>query len=419
MTIRHPPSQVKETFVIVGAGHAAGRATEALRQHGFDGRLVVIGEEDWPPYERPPLSKDLLAGAAELDSLFVRPRAWYEDQAVELMLGCRVESIDREARRLALPGGQSMAYDRLLLTTGARPRALPVEGVDLPGVHTIRNIGDTFALKDRLCAGARLLVIGAGFIGLEVAAIAHGLGCEVTVIEAAAQPLGRVAPPSVGEFFADLHRSFGTRLRMGAAVTRIARAEGGSDLVATTTDGIGWQGDAIVIGIGSVPNVELAVAAGLAVDNGIVTDAWGRTSDPLIHAAGDATSHFNPLLDRHLRLETWQNAQNQAIAVAKVMAGGDAPYSEVPWFWTDQHGVNFQSAGAPIGWDEVVWRGDPGSRSCMVFYLQDSVVVGGATINQGRQMRFLRQMIARGAPVDADGLRDPSAPLDAMLRSTA
>jgi len=410
---------VREPMIaIAGAGHAAGRAVEALRGGGFKGRLVLVGEEQWLPYERPHLSKDLLAGKSELDTLLVRPARWYEEQEVELILETRVEAIDRPAARLRLSGGRSIAYDRLLLATGARPRPLAVEGADAPGVHAIRNIGDTLALRARLRNGARLLVVGAGFIGLEVAAIARGLGCSVTVLEAGPQPLSRVAPSSVGEFFAELHRFHGVDLRMNTTIERIGRTAN-RGLVAFASDGFEWQGDAIVAGIGSLPNVELAAQAGLHVDNGIRTDAWGRTADPAIYAAGDATSHFNPLLGRHVRLETWQNAQNQAIAVAKVMAGGSEPYSEVPWFWTDQYGINFQSAGMPLAWDTVVWRGAPDSRQCCVFYLQEGTVVGGATINQGRQMRTLKQMIARAAQVDAGMLQDDAVPLEKLLPAAA
>ncbi|RZL93413.1 MAG: NAD(FAD)-dependent dehydrogenase [Variovorax sp.] len=406
-------------IVIAGAGHSAGRAAEALRGAGFEGRLILVGEEEWLPYERPHLSKDLLAGKANLDTLYVRPAAWYEEQGIEMVLGTRIESIDRRAAQLRLANGESIAYDRLLLATGARPRPLAVEGADLPGVQSIRNIGDTFALRKRLQPGARLLIVGAGFIGLEVAAIARERGCAVTVLEAGPHPLGRVAPSSVGHFFAELHRTHGVDLRLNSAITHIGRIGSREQLVAFASDGFEWQGDVIVAGIGSLPNVELAADAGLAVDNGIRTDAWGRTEDAAIYAAGDATSHFNPLLGRHVRLETWQNAQNQAIAVAKVMAGGDVPYSEVPWFWTDQYGVNFQSAGAQLAWDQVVWRGAPDSRQCSAFYLQDGTVVGGATINQGRQMRVLKQMIARAAKVDADLLQDASVPLEKLLLATA
>ena len=411
--------QPGHSIVIVGGGHAAGRAIEALRDGGFDGRIALVGEEDLPPYERPPLSKQLLAGEVEVTSTFVRPQAWYEQQRVDLLLGRRAEAIDRAAARVLLEGGTSIAYDRLLLATGARARALTVEGAGLPGVHALRTVADALALRERMHPGARLLVVGAGFIGLEVAAVARSRGCEVTVLEAGPHPLGRVAPAEVGQVFANLHKSFGTVVRTGALLVRIALAAGRRSLVARTADGHEWPADAIVVGIGAVPNTELARDAGLHVDDGIRTDEFGRTSDPSIFAAGDVTSHFNPLLGRHLRLETWQNAQNQAIAVARVMAGGMQPHAEVPWFWTDQFNLNFQSAGAPLGWDEVLWRGSPDAGSSAVFYRRDGAVVGGATFNQGRLMRHIRQLIATRARVSGTLLADPDMALDKLARSTA
>lgn len=406
-------------IVIVGGGHAAGKAIETLREEGFSGRLTLIGEEDLPPYERPPLSKQLLAGEMEVAETFVRSEAWYAQQDVEMRLGCRAEAIDRRAARVLLQGGGSVPYDRLLLTTGARARPLKIEGADLPGVHAVRTVADSLALRERLRPGARLLVVGAGFIGLEVAAVARERGCEVTVLEAGPHPLGRVAPAEVGEVFSALHKSFGTVVRTRALLTRIAPAPGGQGLLACTADGQEWTGDAIVVGIGAVPNTDLAADAGLHVDDGVRTDAHGRTSDPSIFAAGDVTSHFNPLLARHLRLETWQNAQNQAIAVARVMAGGNQPHAEVPWFWTDQFKLNFQSAGAPLEWDEVLWRGSPQAGAAAVFYRRDGVVVGGCTFNQGRLMRQIRRLIATRARVDAAVLEDPATSLDGILKSTA
>ncbi|WP_077000974.1 NAD(P)/FAD-dependent oxidoreductase [Variovorax sp. KK3] len=404
------------SIVVVGGGHAAGRAIEALRGAGFAGRIALVGDEKQPPYERPALSKQLLNGEVEFDSLLVRPRDWYAEQGVELVLGTRAEAIDRPARRVLLRDGRAIAYDRLLLTTGARARPLTVAGANLPGVHAVRTVADALALRERLRPGARLLVVGAGLIGLEVAAVARARGCEVAVLEAGPHALGRVTPPEVGRMFEQLHASFGTEVHAGTLLTRIDKLRDAQRLVATSADGRRWEADAIVAAIGAVPNDELAANAGLRVDNGIRTDEFGRTSDPAIFAAGDVTAHFNPLLGRHLRLETWQNAQNQAIAVARVMAGGAQSHSEVPWFWTDQFGLNFQSAGAPMGWDEVHWRHAPDGKPAVVFYLQDGVLVGGATFNQGRQMRHLKQLIGVRARVDGRRLQDPGTALDQLAR---
>jgi NADPH-dependent 2,4-dienoyl-CoA reductase/sulfur reductase-like enzyme len=315
-----------------------------------------------------------------------------------------------------LRDGRSIAYDRLLLTTGARARPLTVAGATLPGVHAVRTVADSLALRERLRPGARLLVIGAGLIGLEVAAIARARGCTVTVLEAGPHALGRVAPPEVGAMFVRMHGAFGTPVHTGTMLARIERQLEGNGLVALTEDGRRWDADTVVAAIGAVPNDELAANAGLRVDNGIRTDEFGRTSDPAIFAAGDVSSHFNPLLGRHIRLETWQNAQNQAIAVARVMAGGSEPHAEVPWFWTDQFDVNFQSAGVPLGWDEVRWRLAPDGTPAVAFYLHDGVVAGAATFNQGRQMRHIKQLIAARARLDGPVLEDPGAPLDKLAR---
>lgn len=402
-------------IVIVGAGQAGGRAAEALRMAGYDGPLVLLGEESWPPYERPPLSKDLLAGKIGPESTWIRPsRDWYAEQGIDLRLGCRVEAIDRSGRRVLLAGGGDLPYDRLLLATGARPRPLPCAGGHAAGVHYIRGIEDSLGLRASLRPGSRLLVVGAGFIGLEVAAVARAMGCAVTVIEAASHPLGRVAPREIGAFFADLHVRNGVDLRLGTVLREITQEDGRP--VAHIGDGEAIRPDAILVAVGAQPNMELARDAGLRVDDGILTDEYGRTDDPFIFAAGDATRHYNPLLGRHLRLETWQNAQNQAIAVAKVMAGGTEPHAEVPWFWTDQYDVNFQSAGAPLDWQELVWRGDPAEGRFTVFYLLEGRVVGAATANKARDMRFCRQLVAEARPVDAGALADAGVPLKNLCR---
>jgi NADPH-dependent 2,4-dienoyl-CoA reductase/sulfur reductase-like enzyme len=401
-------------IVVVGAGHAGGRAVEALRAAGFAGQITLIGEEDYPPYERPPLSKELLAGAIPVEKAFIRPPGWYAEQRIELRRGGRAEAIERRAARLHLADGTRLSYGRLLLTTGARPRRLAVAGAHGPRIHYIRAIPDTLALRARLEDGARLAVIGGGFIGLEVAAVARRRGCTVTVIELAPHLLSRVVAPEIGDWFARLHRGHGVEVRTGIRVTEIE--DDGRQAVIFTADGERIAADAVAIGVGAVPNTELAEAAGLEVDDGIVVDEFGRTSDPAIFAAGDATRHFNPLLGRHVRLEAWQNAQNQAIAVAKVLAGAGAPYAELPWFWTDQYDLNFQAAGAPLAWDRLVWRGSPEENRFVVFYLQDGRPVGANAVNSAREMRFVKQIVAKAEPVDAGRLGDPAVKLAELCR---
>ncbi|MGH7173981.1 MAG: NAD(P)/FAD-dependent oxidoreductase, partial [Gemmataceae bacterium] len=302
----------------------------------------------------------------------------------------------------------------LLLTTGARARRLSVSGADQPRVVYLRDIADSLALRELLTAGPRIVVIGAGFIGLEAAAVARKRGAGVTVIEVQCEPLQRVCPPEIGHFMAELHRRNGVELLTGVALTAIE--PDGDALRLRTADGNAIAADVVLAGIGAQPNVELAQVAGLVVEDGIVTDEFGHTSDPQIFAAGDVTRHFNPLLGRKLRLEAWQNAQNQAMAVAKVMAGGNQPHAEVPWFWTDQYDVNLQVAGVPERWGPLVWRGSPGDKAFTVFGLGDGKPVAAITMNNGREMRAARELIARRRIVDPARLADPKVKLQDLAR---
>lgn len=403
------PPDSDHLIVILGAGHAGGRAAEALRAAGFAGKVMLVGSETHPPYERPPLSKELLAGTCEVERTYLKPREFYETAGIALRLGTPAQAIERAAQRLRLADGTTLPYDSLLLTLGARARRLPMAEDAGAHVYYLRDIDDCLKLRGVLGAGKRLVVIGAGFIGLEAAAVARGQGSAVTVLEAAATPLARVAPPALGDYFAALHRGRGVDLRTGAAVTAIAAH--GAGAVVTLASGETLSADAVLVGIGAVPNSELAAEAELAVDDGILVDAQGRSSEPAIFAAGDVTRHFNPLLGRRIRLESWQNAQNQAIAVAKVMAGGAEPYAELPWFWSDQYDVNLQTAGAPERWDDIVWRGRAEDGRFTLFYLDRGIPVGGAIVNNARDMRFVKLLATRGKPVDPARLADPAAKL--------
>ncbi|HWK45718.1 MAG TPA: FAD-dependent oxidoreductase [Stellaceae bacterium] len=401
-------------IVIIGAGQAGGRAAEALRAVDADCAITLVGVETHPPYERPPLSKGVLTGAQPVATTYLNPTEFYAANRIVLRLGVTATEIDRAGRRVHLDDGGVLGYDALLLTTGARARRLAIPGADGADIHHLRDIDDCLALSRTLGPGRRLAVIGAGFIGLEVAAAARALETEVTVVEFGAHPLGRVAPPALGAWFADLHRAHGVDLRLGAAATAIDR-DGSAPLTLRLADGEAIRADALAVGIGAVPNTELAAAAGLAVDDGIVVDEFGRTSDPAIFAAGDVTRHWNPLLCRSLRLEAWQNAQNQAIAVARAMVsegtGTAAPHAEIPWFWSDQYDVNLQSAGHfdPAG--AVVWRGDPTGKAFALFYLMGDRLVGASTVNQGREMRMIRKRIAEDRPIDPRLLADTTLKL--------
>ncbi len=401
-------------IVIVGAGHAGGVAAATLRQAGFTGAITLIGSEPYPPHERPPLSKELLVGAIPVEKTYLRPLAFYAENGIAFRPEETATAIDRPTQRVELANGEAVPYDALLLTLGARARRLSLPGAENPRVLYLRDIADSLALRERLNAGARVAVIGAGFIGLEAAAAARKRGCAVSVLEVQREPLQRVCPPEIGRFMADLHRRNGVDLRTGVAVTAIAEAGGGFEL--RTADGGTVAADIVLAGIGAQPNVELAQAAGLVVEDGVVTDEFGRTSDPRIFAAGDVTRHFNPLLGRKIRLEAWQNAQNQAMAVAKVMAGGDQPHAEVPWFWTDQYDVNLQIASVPERWGDLVWRGGPGDKVFTAFAMADDRPVAAIAMNNGRDMRAARELIARRRPVDPAKLADTKVKLQDLAK---
>ena len=398
--------------VIVGTGQAGGRAAEALLAGGHAGSITLIGEEPHPPYERPALSKEFLHDARRERIAWVRPAAWYEANGIALRLGRRAVAVDREQRSVELDDGSRIAYEKLLLATGARARPLTVEGASHPLVSCLRTIEDSERLRQRLVPGAHIVVIGAGFIGLEVAAAARSRGCAVTVLELAPVPMARCVPPSLGAFYADLHRSRGVALRTSTSVIAIAD-EGGRALVHTSTAEV-LPADAVLAGIGIIPNVELAQSAGLEVDNGIVVDEYGGTNDPLIYAAGDATRHFNPLLGRRLRLESWQNAQNQAIATARNLSGAAKPYAEVPWFWSDQFDLNLQIAGLPEPGDEVIRRGQLGGGPVTFLHLRSGRLAAAIGINSARDVRIAREIIAMGGAVSLVSLADESTSLAAI-----
>ena len=401
-------------IVIVGAGHAGGRAAEALRAAGHIGRVTLVGSEKHPPYERPPLSKELLAGAIEHAKTYLNPEAFYAEKDIALRLGTTVGAIDRKGQRIELHDGDTIPYDALLLTTGARARRLPLPGADGERVFYLRDIDDSLMLRAKLTEGTRLAVIGAGFIGLEVAATARRRGAQVTVLELAPYPLARVAPPEIGQYLAALHRAKGVDLQTGVKVTAIEDA--GKELRILLEGGAPVIADYAAIGIGAQPNVELAQAAGIETRDGVIVDEFGRSSDPAVFAAGDVTRHLNPLLGRHVRLEAWQNAQNQGIAIAKIIAGGAQAFSEVPWFWTDQYETNLQMAGAPDKWDRVIFRGEPTDPGFTLFQLLDGKVVAAVTVNNARDMRFGRMLIQNGKIIDPALLSDKSTKLQDLVR---
>ncbi len=403
------------TFVIVGAGHAGGRAAQAMRQYGFEGRILLIGEERHVPYERPPLSKELIVTDAGLEKVRLHDADWYAENRVELIAGNAATSIDPAGKTVGLADGQSTGFDRLMLTTGARVRRLPVPGADLDGVFYLRTIEDSETIRAHIAAGTEVAVIGGGFIGLEIAGSAVKRGARVAVLEAADRLMGRSVAPEVADWFARMHRDRGVDLRFGVSVAAI---EGnGAAAGVRLGDGSTVPARVVVIGIGILPNVEIAEAAGLAVDNGIVVDDRGRTSHPDIYAAGDVANQPNIFAGRRLRLESYQNAQDQAAAVARNLCGADEAYEDSLWVWSDQHDVNLQMTGAPDGWDRLVWRGNPDDGPATVFYLAGDRIVAVNTINNGREMRPARMMMQSGRTFEADALADTSVKLLKLARS--
>jgi len=404
-----------QTFVIVGAGHAGGRAAQAMRQHGFEGRVILIGEEEHVPYERPPLSKDLITSDAGLEKVQLHDADWYADHKIELIFGNAATTLDPGAKTVGLADGQSVSYDKLMLTTGARVRTLPIPGADKDGVFYLRTIEDSDAIKARIAEGTNVVVIGGGFIGLETAGSAVKLGANVTVLEAADGLMGRSLAPEVAAWFAKMHRDKGVDLRLGAAC---AAVEGDGAVTGLRLgDDTVIPADIVVIGIGILPNVEMAEAAGLAVDNGIVVDDHGRTSNPDIYAAGDVANQPNVFAGRRLRLESYQNAQDQAAAVARNMCGADEVYEDSLWVWSDQHDVNLQMTGCPDTWDELVWRGNPDEGGATVFYLEGGRIVAVNTINNGREMRPAQRLMQSGKTFDAATLADPTVKLIKLAKA--
>ncbi len=402
-------------IVVVGAGQAGGWAARTLRDQGFEGRLVLLGEEAFPPYERPPLSKDVLLGKEPAAATYLWPETSFGELGIELRSGSRAAAIDRSAGAVLLEDGEAVGYDRLMLATGARVRRLAVPGADLPGVHYLRNIGDCEAIREELAEGdADLLVIGGGWIGLEVAAAGRMLGAEVVVLEALERVCGRALTPDLADHVARIHRSRGVDIRLGTTVRELIGDERVTG--ARLADGTILPASLVVIGIGIVPNSELAAQAGLEVENGVVVDAFGRTSDPDIFAAGDVTNHPNDLLGRRIRLESWENAQNQAIAAARAMLGGETPYREVPWFWSDQYDVNIQLVGLPADWDRTVTRGDRAADRFIEFYVKGDRLEGAAALNNPRDIRFAKRLMQAEKSVDPAALTDPAVKLQTLLR---
>ncbi len=404
---------VAAPVVLVGGGHAAAAFVNSVRRAGYEGALTLISDEPVLPYHRPPLSKKYLADALPVEQILIRAAAWYEEQKVTLRLATRVARIDREARRVELADGSTQDYAQLVLMTGARPRRLPAEiGGDLQGVLLMRCLADADAMAPHLAAGRRLLVVGGGYIGLEAAAVAAAKGLQVTLIEAAPRILQRVAAPATADHFRALHRSQGVDIREGVTLHRLL-ADGGRVSGAELQDGQRIDADVVLVGIGVHPNVELAEAAGLAVDNGIVVDEFCRTADAHILAAGDCCSF--PFRGRRIRLESVQNANDQAAVAAHVVAGKATPYAALPWFWSDQYDTKLQIAGLNQGYDDAIPRPGKSERSLSVWYYQGDTLLAVDAINDAAAFVTAKKLLERGASVPKAAVRDPAAEFKTWL----
>jgi 3-phenylpropionate/trans-cinnamate dioxygenase ferredoxin reductase component len=400
------------THVIVGAGQAGGWAAIGMRQSGFDGRILLIGDEVWRPYERPPLSKAVLTDEPEPPIAYFHAEERYAEQRIELLLGTAVAEIQPPAHRVCLVDGRSIEYDRLLLTVGGSARHLPIHGGNK--ALYLRTLEDARVIRARLADARAVICIGAGVIGLEIASSARARGCDVTVLEALPRAMGRAVSPEGAAFIETLHRDAGVAMHFGVIVDAIEDAPGG--LRIACRDGEIYSGDLVIAGVGMQRNLGLAETADLSLEGGIVVDEFGRTSDPDIYAAGDVTAFRHPLFGRRLRLESWRHAQNHGLAVGKAMCGDTTPYDDIPWFWTDQHGVNLQVAGMPADAARTVVRVNAPPKAFTAVHLtEDGCVIGVTAANNPRDIRAGQAMIKARRPVNEAALADPAVALQTLI----
>lgn len=403
---------MSKRVVIAGAGHAAGQVVTSLLQHKYDGQIVLIGDEPYLPYQRPPLSKKFLAGEMSAERLYVKPASFYEDAGVEINLDTTITAIDRDEKRLCVADGEDVAYDKLVLALGSRVRRLPVDGAGLKRVYYLRSIADVERIRKKMEPGRRLVIIGAGYIGLEVAAVAQQAGLDVTVVEMADRVMSRVVSPEISDFYQIEHTNQGVRLRLSTGVAALNGRKRVKSV--TTSEGEDLPADLVVIGVGIQPNTELATSAALDVDDGIVVDDHCRTSDPDIFAVGDCTSHPNAIYGRQLRLESVHNALEQAKTAAANICNADVAYSQVPWFWSDQYDLKLQIAGLSEGYDDVAIRGNPAERSFSCLYLKEGRLIAVDAINAPRDFVQSKQLIADRVEIDSQKLADPEIALKDM-----
>ncbi|WP_157008685.1 NAD(P)/FAD-dependent oxidoreductase [Agromyces laixinhei] len=405
-----------ESIVIVGGGLAGATAAKTLRGEGFDGRIHLIGAETHHPYIRPPLSKDFLAGSAGLDAVFVEHSGWYADHDIDLQLGTTVTAVEPGGQRVQLDTGASVAYDALLLATGSTARRLTIPGAELQGVRTLRTLDDSEALHEALEAGGRRLVlIGSGWIGMEVAATARTLGNDVTILERDPVPLANALGDELGGMFAELHVEHGVELRTSVVVAEITGENGRATGVRLDSGEI-FAADLVLVGVGAIPNLDLARMAGAAIDSGVLTDAALRTDVPNVYAAGDIAEAYHPLADLRLRSEHWANALRGGAAAARSMLGQDVSYDDIPYFYTDQYdlGMEYSGFGPMSRGAEIVYRGDRSAREFISFWVADGRVVAGMNVNVWDVNDAVQGIIRRGNRVDPAHLADERVPLETL-----
>jgi 3-phenylpropionate/trans-cinnamate dioxygenase ferredoxin reductase component len=407
---------MSETFVIVGASLAGGGAAVTLRQEGFDGRVVLIGAEPQPPYERPPLSKDYLRGESSFEQALVQPPDFYGENGIETRFGVRATRVDAAEKVVELGDGESVAYDKLLIATGVRNRRFPIPGLDLEGIYDLRTLADCERIRAEIAPGRKAVVVGMGFIGSEVAASLRQSGVEVVIVDRNKVPLRRVLGEEVGRVMEGIHRDHGVTLIFEDTVAAFEGADRVERVV--TQRGRRIECDFVVVGLGVEPVTEILAGTGAEIDNGIVVDEFCRTGVEGIYAAGDVANHYHPVFERRIRVEHWQNALNQGPAAARNMLGKDEPYDEVPWFWSDQYEFNLQYTGFHMEWDDLVVRGSMEERNFVAFYRKDGRVLAAVAINRGRDLRRSMRLIKARLPGDATKLQDPDVDLRELLSAT-
>ena len=402
-------------FVVVGANLTGGAAATTLRSDGFEGRIVLIGEEATPPYERPSLSKAYLRGEAAIDEALLHPVSWYEENGVELLLGGKARRVDPGAKVVAHRDGRDVPYDKVLVATGGRNRQLEVPGHDLEGIHGLRTIEDADAIRREAKAGRRAVVVGAGFIGCEVAASLRQLGVEVEVVEIFESPLQRAVGQEIGRVFEGIHRDQGVVFHFGQLVERF---EGSGRVEGVVTDrGTRIECDFVLVGVGIEPNLEVVEGTGVETANGILVDQLCRTNVEGVYAAGDVANHWHPIFQRRLRVEHWDNALKQGAAAARSMMGKQEPFDDPHWFWSDQYEHNLQSIGLPSDWDELVIRGSLEKRDFVAFYLKEGLLQAAVGLDRGRDVRRSGPLIRARRPLDPIALKDEDVDLKKLAAS--